>query len=123
MTKILIVDDEIDVCDFVKHFFEERNCRTFTALSGEEALRILKKETPDLILLDIRMRKMDGIETLKKIRELDKDVNVIMVTAVDDQDKMKICRKLGACKYVTKPLVLEELEKVVSSHSKKDKKG
>lgn len=120
MTKILVVDDEIDVCDFVKHFFEERNFRTFTALSGEEALRILKKEKPDIILLDIRMKKMDGIETLKRIREIDKDVKVIMVSAVDEQDKMKICRKLGASKYVTKPLVLEELEKVVSSHVKKD---
>ena len=121
MTKILVVDDEIDVCDFVKQFFEERNFRTFTALSGEETLRILKKEKPDIILLDIRMKKMDGIETLKRIREIDKDVKVIMVTAVDEQDKMKICRKLGASKYVTKPLVLEELEKVVSSHVKKDK--
>ncbi len=121
MTKILVVDDEIDVCDFVKQFFEERNFRTFTALSGEEALRILKKEKPDIILLDIRMKKMDGIETLKRIREIDKDVKVIMVSAVDEQDKMKICRKLGASKYVTKPLVLEELEKVVSSHVKKDK--
>jgi len=121
MRKILIVDDEIDVCDFVKHFFEERNFRTFTALSGEEALRILKKETPDIILLDVRMKKMDGIETLKRIREINKDVNVIMVTAVDDHEKMKTCSKLGARKYVTKPLVLEELEKVVSSYSKKDK--
>ena len=120
MTKILVVDDEIDVCDFVKQFFEERNFRAFTALSGEEALRILKKEKPDIILLDIRMKKMDGIETLKRIREIDKDVKVIMVSAVDEQDKMKICRKLGASKYVTKPLILEELEKVVSSHVKKD---
>jgi len=121
MTKILVVDDEIDVCDFVKHFFEERNFRTFTALSGEEALRMLKKEKPDIILLDIRMKEMDGIETLKRIREIDKDVKVIMVTAVNDQDKMEICRELGASKYVTKPLVLEELEKVVSSYIKKDK--
>ena len=121
MKKILIVDDEIDVCDFVKHFFEERKFRTFTALSGEEALRILKKETPDIILLDVRMKKMDGIETLKKIREINKDVNVIMVTAVDDSEKMKICSGLGVHDYITKPLVLEELEKVVSSYSKEDK--
>ncbi|UCD55696.1 MAG: response regulator [Candidatus Omnitrophota bacterium] len=120
MTKILIVDDEIDVCDFVKHFFEDRNFRTFAALDGEEALRILKKEKPDIILLDIRMKKMDGIETLKKIREIDKDVKVIMITAVNEQDKMEICHKLGAFKYITKPLILEELERVVCSHGKKD---
>ena len=119
MKKILIVDDEVDVCDFVKHFFEERNFRTFTALSGEEALRMLKKETPDLILLDVKMKKMDGIETLKGIRKINKNVNVIMVTAVDDHDQINACRKLGACGYVTKPLVLEELEKVVSAQIKK----
>ena len=121
MRKILIVDDEIDVCDFVKHFFEERNFQTFTALSGEEALRILKKEKPDMVLLDIRMKKMDGIETLKKLREIDKDVKVIMVTAVDDHDKVEACNKLGVSKYVTKPLVLEELERTVCSYTKKDK--
>jgi DNA-binding response OmpR family regulator len=121
MKKILIVDDEVDICDFVKNFFEERKFRAFTALSGEEALRILKKETPDLILLDLKMRKMNGIETLKGIRKINKNVDVIMVTAVDDQDKIKACSKLGACRYVTKPLVLEELEKIVSEQIKKDK--
>ena len=119
MTKILIVDDEIDVCDFVKYFFEERNFQVFTALNGPEALRILKKDKPHIILLDIRMKNMDGIETLKKIREIDKGVRVIMLTAVDDQEKMDAAHKLGACKYITKPLVLEELEKTVLSHGKK----
>lgn len=117
--KMLIVDDEIDVCDFVKNFFEERNYTVFTALGGEEALRIIKTQKPDIILLDIKMKKMDGIETLKRIREIDKNVNVIMVTAVEDRDKMDAAHKLGARDYITKPLVLEELEHTVYERSKK----
>ena len=121
MVKILVVDDEIDVCDFVKSFFEERNFRTFTALNGSDAVRLLKKEKPNVILLDIKMRGMDGIETLKKIREVDKDVKVIMVTAVEDQDSMEKACKLGACEYITKPLVLGELASIVTSYAKEGK--
>ena len=108
MTKLLVVDDEIDVCDFVKSFFEERDYTVFTALGGEEALRVVKRWQPDIILLDIRMKRMTGIETLKKIREFDKHVDVIMVTAVEEKDKIDAAKALGACKYITKPLVLEE---------------
>lgn len=118
MIKLLVVDDEIDVCDFVKNFFEERAFRVYTAFNGQEALRIVKKEKPHLILLDIKMKGMDGIETLKKIREVNKDVKVIMVTAVEDQEKMDNACKLGACEYITKPLVLEDLESKVSLHAK-----
>ncbi|MBN1353726.1 MAG: response regulator [Candidatus Omnitrophica bacterium] len=115
MKKMLVVDDEIDVCDFVKNFFEERAFQVYTALDGSEALRIIRKDKPDIILLDIRMKGIDGIETLKRIREVDKDVKVIMVTAIEEQDKIDAAKKLNACDYITKPLVLENLESVVMS--------
>ncbi|MCK4252686.1 MAG: response regulator [Candidatus Omnitrophica bacterium] len=118
MIKMLVVDDELDVCDFVKNFFEERNYTVFTALNGEDALRITKTQKPNIILLDIRMKRMDGIETLRKIREIDKNVDVVMVTAVEDEDKMVAARKLDAKDYITKPLVLEELEHTVYERSK-----
>jgi len=118
MTKILIVDDEIDVCDFVRHFFEERNYRVFTALNSAEGLRLLRREKPHIMLLDVKMSGIDGIETLKKARGFDKDVKVIMVTAVDDQASMKEAEKLGAARYITKPLVLEDLEAAVLSYTK-----
>ena len=122
MYKMLVVDDEMDVCDFVKHFFEERNYTVATALDGEEAVRIVKNHKFDIILLDIRMRKIDGIETLKRIRTFDSSVNVIMVSAVEDQSKMDEASKLGACQYITKPLILEELESAVYDKTKGFKK-
>ena len=118
MIKILVVDDEIDVCDFVKNFFEERDFQVYTALNGNDAIRIVRKDKPELILLDVRMKGMDGIETLKKIREVDKKVKVVMVTAVVEQDIMDQASKLGASKYITKPLILEELESTVLANTK-----
>ena len=65
------------------------------------------------MLLDIKMKGMDGIEALKKIREFDKDVTIIMVTGVKDDETMAKAKELGANDYITKPLSLEYLEKVV----------
>lgn len=113
MQKILIVDDEVDVCDFVKNFFEERGFQVFAALNGNEALSIIKRERPQLILLDIKMEQMDGIAALRYMKEIDKDLKVIMVTALEDQDKMEAAYKLGAIDYITKPLVLDHLEQTV----------
>ena len=121
MKKILVVDDEADVCDFVKGFFEERGFEVIMALNGTEALRILKKQKPNLILLDIKMKGIDGIETLQRIRAVDKEIHVIMVTANDDQRTMDTARKLGACKYISKPLVLESLASAVMSFTKEVK--
>ena len=118
MIKILVVDDELDVCDFVKSFFTERNFKVLTALSGEEALRAIRKENPHIVLLDMKMKGMDGLETLKRIRQIDKNMKVIMVTAVEEHDKMDMARKLGVSKYITKPLVLEELEAAVRENTK-----
>lgn len=122
MMKILIVDDEKGTCDFVKDFFEKRGFKVFCAMNGHHALEIIRRERPRIILLDIIMKHMNGIETLKKIREIDKKVKVIMVTGVDEQVKMDAARKLGAEKYITKPLVLEDLERTVMAAAKKNNK-
>lgn len=118
MPKLLVVDDEHEICDFVKHFFSERGCAVETASSGEEALAIAKKNRPDLVLLDIKMNGMDGIAVLKHIRNMDKTIKVIMVTALEDQDKMDEACRLGACEYITKPLMLDILEHLVEKNFK-----
>ena len=118
MHKLLVVDDENDICDFVKTFFKDRGFHVFTALNGEEALSIAKKERPDMVLLDIKMKGMDGLAALKHIRELDKSIKIIMVTALNDQDKMREAYKLGACDYITKPLILDYLEQTVLKNLK-----
>lgn len=111
--KILVVDDERDTCDFVRNFFVERGYNVSAAGSGEEALAAVKAERPDLVLLDVRMKGMDGIAALKHIKEFDRDLKVIMVTALDDQERMDEASRLGASAYITKPLVLDHLEQAV----------
>ena len=117
MKKVLVIDDEIDVCDFVKHFFEARGFRVYTALNGSEGLRVFRRERPGIILLDVKMKQMNGIETLKKIRGISKTVKVIMVTGVAEQDVMEKANALGASEYITKPLILEELETAVMAYT------
>ncbi len=111
--KILTVDDQMGIDSFFYEFFTARNYEVFNAQSGKEALKIVEKEKPHIILLDINMRGMDGIETLKRIRQIDKESAIIMVTGVKDDDTMQKAKELGADDYITKPLSLEYLDKVV----------
>ena len=116
MQKLLVVDDEIDVCDFVKNFFEDRGFKVLYALNGTEAVSIVQREKPDLILLDIKMQGLDGIATLRQIKEIYSAAKVIMVTALEDQDKVEDAYKYGAIDYITKPLILENLEETVAKN-------
>lgn len=113
MARILLVDDEIDVCDFMSRFFEERNFEVSSAASGEEALLAVTRDRPDVILLDIRMKDKNGMEVLKEIKEIDSGAKVIMVTCVDDAEQMTKAKDMGAAAYITKPLVLSDLMEIV----------
>jgi len=114
MARLLIVDDEEDVREFAANFFRKRKIEVKTAASGEEALDLIDRQKPDLVLLDIRMNSMDGIETLRRIKEKDKDINVIMVTGQKPEEgAFDKCRQLGAADYIHKPLELDELERIV----------
>ena len=118
MIKIVVVDDEVEICDFVKSFFKERNFEVFTAYNGEEALNLIEVENPQIVLLDIKMPVMDGIEVLKEIRKRDNPSRVIMVTAIEDTEKLEEAKSFGAAGYITKPLSLEQLEHSVLSISR-----
>lgn len=110
---ILTVDDQMGIDSFFYDFFTMRNYEVLNALSGEEAIKIVKKKRPRIVLLDVKMRGMDGLETLQKIKEIDKDIKVIMVTGIDDEDTREKAKQLGADDYIAKPFSLEYLEKVV----------
>ncbi|MBI3814619.1 MAG: response regulator [Nitrospinae bacterium] len=113
MIRILAVDDEVEVCSMVKLYLTKKGYQVFTANSGEDAIKIVKEERPHLVLLDIRMPGMGGIETLKQIKEADKEIGVIMVTAVKDEETAKEALKLGADDYITKPVNLKYLDDVL----------
>jgi two-component system response regulator (stage 0 sporulation protein F) len=116
MPKILIVDDELDTRQFLANFFRKRKIDTFTAGDGQEALLIFEQEKPSVILLDIIMVGMDGVEVLKRIKEKDNSARVIMVTGKNpDKEIVRQCAELGAHDYIHKPLELDKLERQVLS--------
>ena len=113
MAKLLIVDDERDIREFAKNFFKKRGIEVFTASGGNEAFDIVAKEKPDLVLLDVRMEEMTGVELLRQIRGNKNEVKVIMVTGVEDEAVKDEANSLGVLGYIHKPLILDELEKIV----------
>lgn len=110
----MVVDNEIDICNFVKAFFAMRGFDVITAVNGDEAMKHLDTHIPDLVILDVMMRRdKEGLEYLPQIKAAIPGIKVIMVTGVDDNDIIEEARKLGADDYITKPLVLEYLESTV----------
>ena len=119
---ILIVDDEKDFCTVLSDSLSQDRYRVFTALNGKMALQLAKKEQPDLMLLDIKMPGMDGIEVLRKIKKMKKEIAVIMFTGYGTLETARKAMKLGAYDYVTKPvdlfLVKSLVEEVLGKGSK-----
>ena len=114
MERILVVDDEIETCNLLSEFLTRKKYEVNVATSGQEAISKIESDKPKVVLLDIRMPGMDGMEVLRRIKERHKDIAVIMITAVKDEAIGKKSLKLGAYDYITKPLDLEYLEKVLS---------
>lgn len=118
MSKLLIVDDEADIREFAKNYFKKRNIEVLTAESGDEALNVIAASRPDLVLLDVRMGQMTGVDVLRKLRADGDTIKVIMVTGVEDDATLQETKSLGAVGYIHKPLILEELEKIVLTEIK-----
>ncbi|HEY1373272.1 MAG TPA: sigma-54 dependent transcriptional regulator [Candidatus Binatia bacterium] len=105
---LLVVDDEIGVRESIRLIFN-KSLRLHEARSGEEALQKVKEEMPDVILLDIMMPGSDGLETLRKIKEIHPDGQVVMLTALNTARTAFTAKETGAFDYVTKPFDVDEL--------------
>lgn len=111
MLKFLVVDDEIGVSGDLKDFLNKRGYNAIAATSGQEALMLIEKEKPNIVVLDIVMEGMSGIEVLKGIKKLHPKIRVIILTAIQDYDTMKKCKELGASAYIVKPYSYEDVLK------------
>ena len=107
--KILVVDDEVSHCKMLEVVLTEEGYIISTALNGKEAVKMSEQNLYDLVLMDIRMREMDGIEALKKIKGINPDIPVIMMTAYASLKTAIEALKTGAFDYLTKPLNTDEL--------------
>ena len=113
--KILVVDDEKSMREFLEIMLRKEDYRISLAPNGEEVLRLIERDIFDLVLLDIRMPKMDGIAVLKKIKALSPETVVIMITAYASADTAIKAMKEGAYDYITKPFKVEEIKLIIKN--------
>ncbi len=110
---ILIVDDDEVMQETLSDVLKKRGYEIFSVSSGTGALSVAKKNVIDLILLDMRLPDVDGLEILKKIKEFDSDILIIMMTAYSDVQTAVSAMKSGAYHYINKPFELEELQLLI----------
>jgi two-component system nitrogen regulation response regulator GlnG len=113
MGKLLLVDDEADVQYSFRRIFESDNIELSAAGSGEEALRVIPRVNPDLVIMDVRMGGITGLETLRRIRQLDTKLPIIMMTAYGTTQTAIEAMKLGAYDYLLKPFDVPRLKEIV----------
>jgi two-component system response regulator AtoC len=111
--KILVVDDEHLIRWSLEQNLKKQGYEVITAGSGEDALRIVREDQPDLVLLDIQLPGISGIEVLEKVKDFDEDIIVIMVTAHGGLETAVTAMRMGAYDYLNKPFNLDEMAIVI----------
>jgi DNA-binding response OmpR family regulator len=107
---ILVVDDEPDAVELLVEYLTMKGHTVITAATGLEALQRLKEDRPHLILLDILMPGMNGLEVLKRVRAIDSGVGIVVVTAVHEEALGRQALTLGAFDFITKPIDFQYLD-------------
>jgi two-component system nitrogen regulation response regulator GlnG len=115
MEKVLVIDDELDVHYSFRRLLEGAPLHVLTAASGEEGLRVVAKERPDVVLMDVRMGGMSGLDTLKQLREKHPKQIVVMMTAYGTTQTAIEAMKLGAYDYILKPFDIPKLKALIQS--------
>ena len=115
MSKLLLIDDEEDVRYSFQRIFDSPEIELATASSGEEGLKVIPKFKPDLVLMDVRMGGMNGLETLRRIRASNPKLLVILMTAYGTTQTAIEAMKLGAYDYLLKPFDVPKLKEIVAN--------
>lgn len=110
---VLVVDDELSACREMRKFLEGKGCSVVEAYDGRQALEAYRAVRPDVVLLDMLMPCVSGLVTLREIKAIDPEANVIMVTAVYEESLAKDAMAQGAFDYITKPIDRNYLEMVI----------
>lgn len=112
--KVLIVDDQNGIRILLMEVFGSEGYDTFQASNGKLALEIVRNDEPDLVLLDMKIPGMDGLEILKHIKAINKEIKVIMMTAYGELDMIKEATDHGALMHFTKPFDIDEMRMAVN---------
>jgi len=113
--KVLIVDDQNGIRVLLMEVFNNEGYETFQASNGKKALEVVRTHSPDLVLLDMKIPGMDGLDILKHIKNINPSIKVIMMTAYGELDMIKEASDLGAIMHFTKPFDIDELRMAVNT--------
>jgi len=111
--KVLVADDDVVIRDLFERFLRKQDYRVYTASDGFEALHKIKRDNYDMLILDIKMPRMDGMELLRKIKELKKDLIVIIVTGYATIDTVKESIRQGCFDYIAKPFDIGDISIII----------
>jgi DNA-binding NtrC family response regulator len=110
MALILVLDDEKDVCTMLHRILSAMGHEVVTFTDADGAFSWLRTRVPDLVILDYRLHHLDGIRVMRLIREFDPGIKVVMLTAYPSAETASEALKLGAVKYLIKPIEIDQLE-------------
>ena len=115
MKKILICEDEPDTSESIRNVLTKNDYEAFTAVDGLDAIKKTKEIKPDLILLDIRMPNLDGIDVAKQIREFDANVKIVFISGFQSNELFKEASKYNISNYIVKPASVEDILRAIKS--------
>ena len=113
MPKLLVIDDEPAILELMRSHFSLRGYEVLTALDGSEGLAVLASAEPDIVLLDLKMKKMDGDRFLQKIREEKRETKILVVTGYQDEALRDKVERLGVDAFLEKPVSIIELQRKI----------
>ena len=119
--RILVIDDEKNFLKLLEHNLKKQGYTVDTAVSGDEALKKIGENMPDIVFTDLKMSGMDGMEILRRIKDVDRELPVVMITGYGDTKTAVEAMRLGAYDFITKPLKPDEL--IVTARNALSKKG
>ncbi len=114
--KLLIVDDQFGIRILLNEIFQKEGYKTFQAANGQQALEIVRKHYPELVLLDMKIPGMDGIEILKRMKEIEPEIRVIIMTAYGELDMIQEAKDLGALTHFAKPFDIDDIREAVRKY-------
>ncbi len=114
MANILALDDVLDAANLVKRILERKGHTVFPFTEEEDAIRFVESNEVDLAILDIKLKKMSGVEVLEELKKRSSSIQVIMLTGYPTIETARECLKLGAAEYCVKPIDKDELEDKVA---------